>query len=442
MSKNRRLHVMSLVIFVFIILSLSTVTAQNSLGEQPLLKMLAHVPDNAISRSEITFNDRKAIEAAYPPAQIPADYAAFNTLQADKTGNKDLFPNHIWWQVWFRNNSSQMAEYFAKYDQMPAAIGIDFFSIDQELNYGEPPKQTLQITGQFDLDKVRAALTANGFSLQGGLWCSPDGCENGNKLNPASINPANPFGGNLGRKEPMLLQDGVLIGSPSNDVMQAHIGVTAGTTKSLADAPEYRAAVAALTSADSVLLQAYFWDGDVLAKMNQLPAILDRASGTIRKKLIEDILKDYEELPAYQLLAFGDTTTDQDQAAEVALVYATRADAETAAGVLPKRIANYLSAVANRRLADMLTDLRVKEPVITTIDSGVNAGGGPFVVVIRLSTPKATPDQILAMSPKNTNLPDVTAPGIVYHLLVTGAMREDVGWLSTAPRALWEAAAK
>ena len=59
MFKNRRFRFISLIVLSLAILSLSTVTAQNSLDEQPLLKMLAHVPDNATSRSEIYFNDRK-----------------------------------------------------------------------------------------------------------------------------------------------------------------------------------------------------------------------------------------------------------------------------------------------------------------------------------------------------------------------------------------------
>jgi len=74
MLKNRRLHVISLMVLLLTILSLSVAMAQNSVDEQPLLKMLAHVPDNATSRSEITFNDRKAIEAAYPPAKMPTDW--------------------------------------------------------------------------------------------------------------------------------------------------------------------------------------------------------------------------------------------------------------------------------------------------------------------------------------------------------------------------------
>src|SRR5262249_14167693 len=151
--------------------------------------------------------------------------------------------------------------------KMPEVIGFDFFSIEQELNYGRPPEQALQLSGQFGLDKVRAALTTEGYTRQDQagveVWCGPDGCDKGGTLHVRDRNPANPFGGELGRKWPIVIQENNLIGSPSLDVIQNHVAVKAGNNKSLGDAPEYRAAVEALTQ-NGVLMQAYFWDGEIL----------------------------------------------------------------------------------------------------------------------------------------------------------------------------------
>src|SRR5690348_3030336 len=98
MFKNRQLHFITLIVFILASLSLSVVAAQNSSQQQPLLQMLKNVPDNATSRGEIYFNDRKAVEAAYPSAKMPTDWAAFQAYRDDK-GQSDAFePVDLWWK--------------------------------------------------------------------------------------------------------------------------------------------------------------------------------------------------------------------------------------------------------------------------------------------------------------------------------------------------------
>src|SRR5258706_16243654 len=100
MSKNHRFRFISLIVFILTSLSLSIVAAQNSLEDQPLLQMLVHVPDNATSRSELYFNDRKAIEVAYPSAKVPVDWAAFQVYRDDKGKSDSFKPIDLWWRVW------------------------------------------------------------------------------------------------------------------------------------------------------------------------------------------------------------------------------------------------------------------------------------------------------------------------------------------------------
>src|SRR5678815_1944989 len=106
MFKGRQLHFISLIVFILASLSLSVVTAQNSPQEQPLLQMLMNVPDNATSRTEIYFNDRKAVEAAYPSAKMPADWAAFQAYRDDKGQSDSFKPVDLWWKVWRNQQSS------------------------------------------------------------------------------------------------------------------------------------------------------------------------------------------------------------------------------------------------------------------------------------------------------------------------------------------------
>ncbi|MBI1278371.1 MAG: hypothetical protein GC179_09610 [Anaerolineaceae bacterium] len=444
MSKNHRLHFISLFVLVLALLSFSLINAQDSLDSQPLLKMLANIPNSSLSRTELYFNDRKAVEMAYPPAKVPKDWAEFKAMSDAKGKNAELLPVDIWWRVWRNQQSALTARYMMTSDVMPSLVGFDYFQIEQEMTYGTPPAQTLQLAGHFDLDAVRAAFSSRGYTRQDKdgleMWCPADGCDSGMKLNMADRNTANPFGGELGRSQPLIIKDGTLISSPNVTVMQDHIDSATGNEQSLADLPQYRAVVDAFT-ADGSLMQAYFWDGELIAQMSLLSPVSvilgERATPELVKKYFQDLLKTYKPIPAYQLLAFADVASDSEQIGEVALVYSTEADAKAAAEVLPARINDYVSIAIKRPLTGMLKDRRVDEPQIDIVNSN-----GKYVVVIKLATRKATPEEIQQFDIANTNTPDVTAPGLVYRMLVSAAIQRDLGWLSTVSLADLEAAAK
>lgn len=444
MFNNHRLHFINLLVLVLALLGLSTVTAQDSLDDQPLLKMLANIPNSSQSRTEIYFNDRKAVEAAYPPAKAPNDWAEFKAASDAKGESTDLLPIEMWWRVWRNQQSALTARYMMNSETTPSIVGFDYFQIEQEMTYGTPPAQTLQLAGRFNLDMVRAAFSLRGYTRQDKegveMWCPADGCDVGSKMNIANRDPANPFGGELGRSQALIIKDGTLISSPNETVMGNHVDLMAGTEGSLADLPQYRAVVDAMT-ADGSLLQAYFWDGELIAQMSLLsPASIllgERATPELVKKYFQDMLKTYKPIPAYQLLAFADVVSDSEQIGEVALVYNTEADAQTAAAALPARMNEYVSVVVKQPFTKMLEDRMIDEPQIDIVSSN-----GKYVVVIKLATRKATTEEIQQFNISNPNPPEVTAPGLVYRMLVSAAMQRDLGWLSTVSLADIEAAAK
>jgi len=440
MSKTHRRFI-SLICLIVTMLGLSAAAAQTALDAQPLLKMLANVPDNATSRSEIYFNDRAAIEAAYPSANMPADWAAFQAYRDDKGKTDSFKPIDLWWKVWRNQQSSNIARYMGVSDEMPAVVGFDFFTIEQEMNYGQPPQQTLQLNGAFDLDKVRAALTAQGYSQQDQagveVWCGADGCDSGAKVNLKDRNPSNPFGGDLGRKWPIIVQDNNLISSPNLDVIQNHVSVKIGSGANLGRVPQYRAAVDALTQ-NGVLMQAYFLDGDILEAMSNFDPVLSAAKPELRKKIIADILKDYEPLPIYKLLGFGDIANDTETAGEAVLVYSNEADAKKAAEILPKRMANYMSLATQRPLAQLLADRGVTQPEVQVVESN-----GQYVVLVSFASAKPSVEDILATNAsEDGGSVTIVPPGSMYRLLIGAIMQRDLGWLSTVPREVLEAAAK
>lgn len=444
MSKRYRLYFISFIVLVLTTLGLSITSAQESLDQQPLMKMLARIPNTSASRTEIYFNDRAAVEAAYPPAKMPKNWAEFDAISKAKGENPDLLPVDLWWRVWRNQQSALTARYLVKAADSPSVVGFDYFQIEQEMTYGTPPSQTLQLMGPFDLDKVRAALTSQGYTQQDQsgveVWCGPDGCDSGSKVNVKDRQPANLFGGDLGRKWPVIMLPDGLIGSPDLSVIKDHAANVKDNKASLATLPQYRAAVDAITSGGN-LLQAYVWDGEVLAQMRMLSlttAVLgSNAKPEVVKKFLQEMLKDYKPIPMYELLVFADVATESEQVGEVALVYSSEDDAKAAAEVLPQRIDTYVSLTVKKPLIELLHDRKVDSPKTEIVESN-----GKYVLVLKLATPKATIEELQKLDIKDPNPPAVTAPGLIYRLLVNAAMQRDLGWLSSIPLADLEAAAK
>lgn len=443
MSKRYQGYFLLLIMLMLTVMGLSTVGAQDTLEEQPLMQMLARIPNTTMSRTEIYYNDRKAIEVAYPPAAMPQDFAEFVAMNDARGEDPDLLPLELWWKAWRNQSTAFTGRYLQLGTDTPAVVGFDYFQIEQEMTYGTPPAQTLQLAGNFNQDMVRAAFTVRGYTARDGaaeLWCPEEGCDAGNRPNLPNRNPANLFGGELGRSQSLLIEEGALISSPDETVMNDHVDVVTGDEQSLADLPQYRAAAAAIT-ADGSLLQAYFWDGELLLQMSQMSPISamlgERATPELIKQFYEDLLKDFQELPPYQLLAFADVASDSKQIGEVALVYTTEEAAKTAAAVIPDRLDKYESIAVRRSLRELLTERRVEEPIISIVEHE-----GTYVVVIALQTDKATAEQFDQFDITSFEEPEVTPPGLVFKLLIDSAFRRDLGWLNTVPRSVIEEMAK
>jgi len=138
-------------------------------------------------------------------------------------------------------------------------------------------------------------------------------------------------------------------------------------------------------------------------------------------------------------LAFGDIANDTQAAGETALVYSSADDAKKAAEILPKRMAAYTSLVNRRSLTEIMTDRGVTQPDVQVVESN-----GQYVVLISFVVPKLSDDDILSMTEPaaDTGTGAVNPPGLVYRFLVASAMQRDLGWLTTVPREILEAAAK
>jgi hypothetical protein len=232
-----------LLLMMLTLLAMPFAAQDNTETDNRLLAALALVPDTPNTRSELYFNDRLAITEAYPLAAMPTSFEQFETqvLDGDGPALLRLGPS-VWWAVYFNNASDPLAERLLSADQMPEAVGFDYFDITATLGFGQPPENGLVLLGDFDPATIGAALAANDFTEEEpGLWCGPGGCENGTEIDFGAISDGNPFGGHLGRRQPTVVTPDVLMSAPVLDIVEGHLDAAAGGP-SLADNPDFAAA--------------------------------------------------------------------------------------------------------------------------------------------------------------------------------------------------------
>jgi hypothetical protein len=386
---------------------------------------LASVPDTADAREQpVGYVDYRAVELARPGAARPTSFAELESLRATKD------PSAALWLAANQGVSSGSGN-LLRYMNVgglawPTLLGFDFFDVDREVDFGAPPSNGLVLDGRFDPSAIAAALASRGYSATDvdgrTLLCGADGCDSGTQSHIDQLNPQNPFGGDLGRVEPLGVSATELESSASGDVVRAMLATAAGDAPSLGEDPDYRAAAEAM-AADRPVIQATLVPGDLVTA--DLAGLLLQG-GDATKSEVEHLAATFQPIPAYQLLAFSDGATSTEQIAQIGLVYTDAADAQKAVDVIPGRIDTLPSLMADMPLRQLLDDRGV-----TSVDAKVvpSSDGTRSVAVITLHAPLASeqPDPATGLT---------TSSSLVYDLLTTMLSRRDLLWLApTLPTA-------
>jgi hypothetical protein len=351
----------------------------------------------------VSYVDYRAVEQARPGAAQPTSFAALDALRAANDPSARL------WLAAYQGIASGSGDLlmnlFAGAPDWPSLLGFDFFDIDREVAFGEPPSNGEVLLGRFDPTSIEAAYAARGFTQmdQDGrtLLCGPDGCDAGLTVHADQRNPANPFGGNLGRSQPLAISATELDNSAAIDTVQGILDTASGTTPSLAADPDYRAAAEAASAAGTVI------------QATLVPAALlsaDPGEGGASAAPI----------PAYDLLFFADGASDTEQVVQVGLVYENPADAQMAVDALPGRIDALNSVVTGQPVRQLLD-----ERGVTSIQGQVipSSDGTRSVALFELRAPLASSDP-----DPGTGL--MTASSIIYKTLVDMLYRRDLQWLA------------
>jgi hypothetical protein len=396
------------------------------------LSLLAGVPQDPVEQSEdfIYFVDYRAMESAYGAVR-PADAEEFADISASDEAHR------VWWALVKNIAWSYSAEWLLSLESGPETVGFSPLQVDQALGFGHPPSDGLMLAGSFDADAVGGAYQA-GLGLEPRdfdgmtVWCSGEDPAAGFQVDPANTVPENPFGGRLGRRQPMAISDQLLMSSADLEVVLAHLSSAAGTLAGLADVPGYRAAVDAV-SVDAEVLQATIAGPAAALQMTRELLSAEQVLSAESGAALEALLADYQELPVFELLILADTVTGDEQIARLGLVYPDAESAELAGPILLGRLATFPS-LSGRPFAEELTPASGTGPRYR-----LQEGTDRAVLVLEFAAPKATSAEIAAMSDTEGYSGTAATPGAVYRRLSNMFLRRDTSWLSTATRAELEA---
>lgn len=234
-----------LLVLIVILVMLTPAAAQDTGdGEQsPLLRALSAVP---VTPEVLGF-------------ELIASYANYTDAQMSRTGV--VFPTHAAFQTAYDlglpaasvvpwsfapSGPATLIQSFFTLGGMPEAVGLDFFQIGQAIEFSQPPAQVMAYFGAFEPVVMAEKLKDFGFELgsetdAGLLICSTEGCDTGPQMDLSMRDPLNPFGGDLGRRFPVMASESSIVTSPSLDVFQASVDALNGERPSAADLEPFQA---------------------------------------------------------------------------------------------------------------------------------------------------------------------------------------------------------
>jgi hypothetical protein len=296
----------------------------------------------------------------------------------------------------------------ASLDRMRESVGFDFFSIDQVMTFGNAPSNGRLYTGRFGTQAVEAAFLARDYTKfeRGGVnvFCGDPACDPALALrvNVLDRRVGDPFGGSLGRREPIALAPNLIMNSPDMRVFDAMVAAYNSGSPSLAQNADVRALLTVLT-AEGAIVQANFLN----------PYSIGPSQG------------DDAGIAPYSLAALVHVLReDGAQPVYIALTYAEESAAQAAGEVLATRIQAYQS-MARRPFADLLA---ARGGTLAAIQIIQPEEGASYVLLLPISS--APPTGI----PAERNNFGYRSPDamMIYSLFVDALYRRDLGFLAVS----------
>ncbi len=339
---NKRLLVLVLLLALLSGL-IPAVAQENKETPHPFLQMLDTVPAMAVLASDsnydlyISYADYRALEAARDGVPSPETLAELSALE-----EADDFAGHLW-----RQNSMRLSAGWEEYHtylraaagMMPETVGFDFFDIDRALTFLPPPMTGVLFGGEFNVEAMTTAYTAQGYTLKtvNGIevWCFEGNCENGLETNLGERYLGRVFGDQLGRRQPVVTLPETIFSAASFEMLDAWTATYQDEADSLLDVPEFRAIAEAATADDGSLVQVIFFSPAHVAVFSN-PALL-----LAEDNPLEALTAGYNPFPIYSLAALVDRQEGAEQVVSLALTYASEDAAQQAAEEVARRMQTF-----------------------------------------------------------------------------------------------------
>lgn len=385
-------------------------TAAQEETSTPLLEMLALVPDNVTVPPVVTYADYRVLEAMRGITNPPLN--SVDDLRTEAGG--------LWIAATMGLGAGMPLSNLAGYlEDMADVVGFTFADIDRTLEFGNPPSMGTLLGGTFDSKAIATAYSARDFTETAigdvPVWCGPDGCEEGMAFNIDLRNQANPFGGSLGRNEPLALLPGYLADSPDISVVENIVSAYHEEIPSLADSPAYTSLAGAAGAAGSVAqILIMDFSGVGVFGGEFVPEIPDELRATIAN---------YGTLPPYTAFALADVWDGGNQEITLLmLAYPDAAQAAVAAAEIPQRLATYVPMIqaAKRALVDMLNDRgsTIGESYVFESESGY------AVAVVPISAP-------VPSNERQEGRPAYLPSGLTFKLFVNALWSRDLVFIAS-----------
>lgn len=336
----------------------------------PLMEILSLVPDTPAVREGtpvVSYIDYRALEAAWPATPIYESWAEWNTASEAKD-----FGARLWMSNRMRMAAGPMFwEYFNLGGETSSLVGFDYLDIDRSIAFGTPPAQGVILAGDFNTDAIITAFTAREYEAVNvdGMIVDPGNAQeltllqggDPTKVDLQNRNPANPFGGELGRRELVAVAPGYLLNSPSKSTFQNLVETYTDDQPALSEDSSYAAAARAISDGEGLLIQALFLNPLSVGFAPGDPASLPPG---LTQEQIEAILANpllngetYGPLAPYTLAIMADRQEGDEQVILVALVYSDEAAAQSAAAELTNRLAAFSNALVTNSDVPLIEDV-------------------------------------------------------------------------------------
>lgn len=405
------------VMFILLVITLiiPTISAQD--GRENLLDILNAVPDQMEFReSIISYIDYRAMVDARAGAATP------ESIEAMMNGDSDETSIYMATLMGINSGPDFIQDLYTGGELWAETVGFEFFDMERAITFGNPPELGNIVVGDFDTDAIEAALSARDYTSSdlGDFvqWCGAVGCENGMNVDIAGRNPGNPFGGRLGRQEPLLVSDNMIINALGIPLLIMAEDAVTDKADSLADNANYAASVNSINP-DYVIIQAQFVHFSMIAL--DLANIVLSDDTDVAEQIMEEMMADAENLPQYNLVMFADTATETEQVVYVTLVYSSLDDAEIAVDVIPTRIDTAESLQYAMPLSEIFESRNITDIVATAVQDDETELA---VAVFEFHAPLASNEM-----DDGARLP---ASSMVFQLFIQMLYSRDTAWLATA----------